>query len=68
MSMRVVYFILSFFIGYFFMIVWAASIGNTLHYFGQDNFIDEWLVCIVLYLLLELVLKLRKKTLRTSNE
>jgi|TARA_B110000503_G_C6829887_1_gene282374 hypothetical protein len=51
------------FLGYILMMLWAMIIGNTFDYFGTTtgNFIDEWLICSIGYILYVLVSRFIKK-------
>ena len=49
------------FIGFFLMLLWAVLFGDTIVYWYEKNMLEEWVICVVLYLVSMVLYTSRKK-------
>ena len=47
--------------GYFMMLVWAAAFGNVCDTLSENTMMEEWLICVQLYIIIVLGLMLKRK-------
>lgn len=47
--------------GYFMMLLWAATFGNVCDTLSENTMIEEWLICIQLYIVIALAAMLKRK-------
>lgn len=43
------------------MLIWAASFGNVCDTLSENTMIEEWLICIQIYIGIVLVVMLKRK-------
>ena len=42
------------FIAFFMVLFWAVLFGDSLYYIIKNNMIEEWIICMVIYIVLVL--------------
>ena len=47
--------------GYFMMLIWAASFGNVCDTLSENTMMEEWLLCIQIYIGIVLIVMLKRK-------
>lgn len=52
---------------FFMVLIWASAFGDTIYFFREDNMIEEWIICIQIYIIIVLLTQLRKKVRRTND-
>lgn len=57
----VLHIILSPMVGYFMMLVWAAAFGNVCDTLSENTMMEEWLICVQLYIMIVLGIMLKRK-------
>ena len=48
-------------VGYFMMLIWAASFGNVCDTLTENTMMEEWLICIQIYIGIVLIVMLKRK-------
>ena len=43
---------------FFITLIWAAMLGDTVYYIIENNMIEEWIICIQIYLISIILFKL----------
>jgi hypothetical protein len=57
------------FISFFIMLVWAATLGDTVAYFYENkNMFDEYLIINQVYIILILLIRLKSKIVGSSTK
>ena len=46
---------------FFMVLVWAGAFGDTVYFLQEDNMIEEWIICIQIYISVILLNQLKKK-------
>ena len=47
--------------GYFMTLIWAASFGNVCDTLTENTMMEEWLICIQIYIGIVLIVTLKRK-------
>ena len=47
--------------GYFMTLIWAASFGNVCDTLTENTMMEEWLICIQIYIGIVLIVMLKRK-------
>ena len=63
----ILYIILSPMAGYFIMLIWAAAIGNVCDTFSENTMLEEWLICIQIYIFIVVLQAFRKKVNKNND-
>ena len=48
-------------VAFFMVLLWAASFGDTFYFFEENNMIEEWLICIQIYVIVIVSMQFKKK-------
>jgi hypothetical protein len=45
---------------FFMILIWAAIFGDTVFFLVEDNMIEEWIICIQIYISIMLLVKFKR--------
>lgn len=52
---------------FFMVLIWAAAFGDTLVVLEEDNMIEEWIICIQIYIFIVVLQMFRKKVNKNND-
>lgn len=46
---------------FFMVLIWAGAFGDTVYFLHENNMMEEWIICIQIYISVILLNQLKKK-------
>jgi len=47
-------------VAFFMILIWAALFGDTVFFLIENNMIEEWIICIQIYISIMLLVKFKR--------